>query len=421
MTQMPNPILKQPPVPVRLGPRPLPLHLALQTLTWTSSRAALTTLNKDLLGWRPNLKSRAADLQKNLAGVNPDAFARAVDAEIVTRLQAFAEGVSAYRHHPQTRTLPEPPTVWREGSTRLLDYGVPPLAGAENGVPLLVVPSLINRAYILDLSERRSLLRYLAKHGFRPFLLDWGVPGKDELGFDLSDYIAGRGEAALAAVAEMCAAPVGVIGFCMGGNLVLPLAQRRPELVRAMVLMATPWDFSGMDRAKTECIPAMRPQLDGVLNACGVLPVDMLQAMFVSLDPFYAIRKFRRFATLDPASRKAHDFVALEDWLNDGVPLVAKVARECLFDWYVDNTPERGSWKIRGRPVVPEEVETETLLIVPEQDYIVPPATALPLADHLPHVDCRVLKAGHIGMVAGGRATTLLYAPLVRWLRQRMT
>ncbi len=391
----------------------------MQTLTWTSSRAALPALSNGSLDWRPNLRSRAAELGRNLASVNPDAFAAAVDAEIAARLEAFAGGVRAYRRHPHRRTLQDPPVVWREGTTRLLDYGATH-SSAKNGAPLLVVPSLINRAYILDLSERRSLLRYLAKQGFRPFLLDWGAPGSDEMGFDLSDYIAGRGEAALARVAELSGGPAGVIGFCMGGNLVLPLAQRRPELVRALVLMATPWDFSAMDQAKTASIPAMRPQLDGVLDAAGALPVDMLQAMFASLDPFYAIRKFRRFATLDPMSRKARDFVALEDWLNDGVPLVAGVARECLFGWYAENTPERGSWKIRGRPVIPEEVETETLLVVPELDYIVPPATALPLADHLPRADCRVLKAGHIGMVAGGRAVTLLYAPLVRWLKTKM-
>ena len=115
--------------------------------------------------------------------------------------------------------------VWQQGTTRLLDYGATH-SGAKNGAPLLVVPSLINRAYILDLSEKRSMMRYLAKKGFRPFLLDWGAPGDDEMGFDLSDYIAGRGEAALAAVAETGGGPVGVIGFCMGGNLVLPLAQR---------------------------------------------------------------------------------------------------------------------------------------------------------------------------------------------------
>ncbi len=49
--------------------------------------------------------------------------------------------------------------LWRDGSTRLLDYR------PAGGAPLLVVPSLINRAYILDLAPGRSLLRHLAEAG----------------------------------------------------------------------------------------------------------------------------------------------------------------------------------------------------------------------------------------------------------------
>ena len=50
---------------------------------------------------------------------------------------------------------------------------------------MLVVPSLINRPYILDLAPGRSLLRWLAAQGLRPLLMDWGTPGAAEAGFDL--------------------------------------------------------------------------------------------------------------------------------------------------------------------------------------------------------------------------------------------
>ena len=43
--------------------------------------------------------------------------------------------------------------------SRLLDFGMCPEATNPNGPPVLVVPSLINRAYILDLNENCSLLR----------------------------------------------------------------------------------------------------------------------------------------------------------------------------------------------------------------------------------------------------------------------
>ena len=66
---------------------------------------------------------------------------------------------------------------------------------------MLFVPSLINRAYVLDLLPERSMLRWLATRGIRPLLLDWGWPGPLERQFGLSELITGRLERALGTTA----------------------------------------------------------------------------------------------------------------------------------------------------------------------------------------------------------------------------
>ena len=70
----------------------------------------------------------------------------AIDAEARRRLGAFFQGVEHYRKSEIGRDLADPPTVWQEGASRLLDYG----NGDGAAQPILVVPSLINRGYILD-------------------------------------------------------------------------------------------------------------------------------------------------------------------------------------------------------------------------------------------------------------------------------
>ena len=401
--------------PIRLGPRPLTLHLAVQTMTWLSSRAALPRLSNGSLNWRPELAEAVAALEKDLSGVDPDALARAVDAESGRRLTAFVRGVRAYHAHPGRRDLAEPPSVWHQGSTRLLDYGATAHKGMD-GAPLLVVPSLINRAYILDLTRERSLMRHLARRGFRPHLVDWGVPGGVESDFSLEDYVVGRLEGALDAACGLAGRPAAVVGYCMGGLLALALAQRRPVQTAALVLLATPWDFHADDNGAIRLLEAAAPALSAMVEALGVLPVDVLQAMFASLDPYRTPRKFQRFAALDPGSPRAAMFVALEDWLNDGVPLAGRVARETLFGWYVENAPARGTWRIGGRPVRPAKVSARALVFIPERDTIVPPDSAVPLGDALPRAETRSVPAGHIGMVVGGRRESVLYDPLVDWL-----
>ena len=153
-----------------------------------------------------------------------------------------------------------------------------------------------------------------------------------------------------------------------------------------------------------------------MIEALGILPVDVLQAMFASLDPYRTPHKFQRFSAINPGSPRAAMFVALEDWLNDGVPLAGRVARETLFGWYVENAPAQGAWRIGGRPVLPTEVSAQSLVVIPEQDYIVPPNSAAPLGEALPGAETRVVRAGHIGMVVGARAKTALYDPLSDWL-----
>ncbi len=281
---------------------------------------------------------------------------------------ALIAGIAAYRRHPWQRDLPDPPGVWQEGDTRLLDYG----KAADPAV--LFVPSLVNRAYVLDLSPRRSMMRWLAGQGVRPLLLDWGWPGAVERGFTLTDYVAGRLERAMAAAGGR----VVLAGYCMGGLLALAAALRRPDLVRGLALLATPWDFHAEDARKARQIGTMLPRFEPLLSATGSLPVDSLQALFALPDLGGIAAKYRAFGRMDQASPAALDFVAIEDWVNDGVPLAAPVAREALAGWYGANTPGRGAWRVAGEAVDPARLAVPAFVAAPGRGRRVAPRRAVP-------------------------------------------
>src|SRR5215470_11944483 len=342
----------------RLGPRPLPLHLAAAIASFASSQAALPLLKSGLLAWRPELRSAGSDLERNLGAVGVEALAGAVERELRSRADRFLRGIERYRDHPYRRDLADPAVVWRDGSTRLLDYG-----GA--GAPVLVVPSLVNRAYILDLMPEKSLLRWLAGNGLRPLLVDWGAPGDLERRFTLTDYIAGRLEAALDAAATAAGEPMPVMGYCMGGNLALALGARQGKRVSALALLATPWDFHAERAEQAHLLGALMPSLKAAFGVLGELPVDVLQTLFAALDPLLALRKFSRFAELGDDDPRMREFVALEDWLNDGVPLALPVAEAVLSEWYGENAPARGSWRVAGRIVDPARCTMPSLVVVP--------------------------------------------------------
>jgi polyhydroxyalkanoate synthase len=119
------------------------------------------------------------------ARIGAGKFADALRREIARRLGRLADGVLAYRQNPFHRTLDDPPAVWSEGNTRLLDYGATHRSARVRGArAVLVVPSLINRWEVLDLTAEKSLLRAMAARGLRPYLVDWGTPDDEERRFD---------------------------------------------------------------------------------------------------------------------------------------------------------------------------------------------------------------------------------------------
>ncbi|MDW8398208.1 MAG: alpha/beta fold hydrolase [Acetobacteraceae bacterium] len=400
----------------RRGPRPLPLHLGLAVMrAWLAAAMPMPSAPgspSSSAAW-PISSAGRAELQRiaeRLAalGAAPEAFRARVLAALARADRRLIAGIAAYRRHPYARDLPDPPVLWAEGGSRLLDYG-------GEGPAVLFVPSLVNRAHVLDLMPGASLLRWLAANGAHPLLLDWGWPGEVERAFTLTDYIAGRLERALSALPG----PVVLVGYCMGGLLALAAALRRPERVRALGLLATPWDFHAGEGAlaRGRAAAALLPGLEPILAQHGALPTDVVQMLFAGLDPFGIARKFRAFAALDQGGDRARRFVALEDWLNDGVPLAAPVARECLGGWYGRNDPAALRWRVAGAVVDPAALAMPAFAAIPTADRIVPPGSARALAARIPGCAVHEASAGHIGMAAGTGAEAALWRPLAGWLR----
>lgn len=413
----------------RPGPRPLPLHLWMAATALLSSRAAFESLS----GQWPNSEQpspeqtdkQTADFCALLAALlqRRTEASEAIDQAAHERLDAFMRGIEAYRVHSYCRTLPDPPSIWSDGTTRLLDYGAPRNATADRApLDVVFIPSLINRSYILDLAQNRSLLRWLAQADganiqIRPLLLDWGAPGPAERCFNLTDYVAQRVEPTLQHVAQQSGQPPVLVGYCMGGLLALAAAVRKPALCKGLALLATPWDFHAGGGDQARLLGQLWSHAAPLYQAFGEVPVDVLQCLFFAQDPLLAIRKFAKFADVPSDSAKAASFVALEDWINDGVPLAGKVASECLQHWYGQNLPNLGRWQVGDEMILPQCVHAPTFIACPQHDTIVPKASSMALADQIGHALVLNPPVGHVGMIVGSRARSDFWKPFASWLR----
>ena len=88
-------------------------------------------------------------------------------------------------------------------------------------IPIVIMAPWINKYYILDLTEKNSLLSYLVKQGFTVFVSSWKNPdaGMRNVAFD--DYLIKGIVEPLEAVRDICQTPqVHLTGWCIGGTLV---------------------------------------------------------------------------------------------------------------------------------------------------------------------------------------------------------
>jgi polyhydroxyalkanoate synthase len=406
------------PAPHRVGqPSPLVFHLGAALSAYAQALLAAPRADTAGFPW-------AEDLARAAKALGPDLDRTEIAAEVGARLSATLRGLEAWQTHPYRRTLDDPPEIWRAGGACLLDFGAVPEATAPDGPPVLVIPSLINRAYILDLTDERSMLRWMAGRGLRPVLLDWGDPGAAEAGYDLDAYGARRLVPALSHLREITERHVSVLGYCMGGTLAAGLAARAPDGVASLATIGAPWDFAstmGIAGGFRGLIRAQGPHrveamLETMGQAFGAVPVSLFQTLFALVDPMQASVKFRRLSALDPDSRAARHFVALEDWLADGVPMSAPAARDLLVDWQIRNVTAARSWRFLGGEVDPRDIRAPSLVFCGRGDTIAPPSLSHPLGASIPKATLVEPATGHVGMIVGSAARAQVWEPLAAFL-----
>lgn len=295
----------------------------------------------------------------------------------------------------------ERPVVHRIGRTRLVD------GGGSSGPPVVLVPSLINPAYVLDLAPGNSLVDHLAANGLRPFLVDWGVPTEKDRGETIGDHVTHY----LLPLLQQFDEPVHVVGYCLGGTMALAAANLTP--VRSTSLLATPWHFTRYSEQARLAMAEFWTAHRGAIDAMGVMPIELLQSLFWSLDPDRTIAKYAALADWAPDDPRARGFAALEDWANSGAPLTAAAATE-LFDDLIDGDKcGTGVWRVGGTPVVATSLRMPCIHFTAHEDSIAPAETA---PTGIRTISC---PSGHVGMVVGKRARIGCWIPLTRWLLER--
>ncbi len=285
--------------------------------------------------------------------------------------------------------------------------------------PVVLVPSMINRAYIVDLEEDRSLVRGLTELGHPVYLMDWGIPNREDAQEDVGYVLLELLHRAIDRACRHARSPQCLLlGYCQGGTLAAMYTALRPKRIAALAALAAPVKFAEGGRFR-RMVDAEHFDVDEAITD-GLLPVEVMSAGFKLLDP---MGNWSKYLAIDKASedeRRMQRVLARERWLADNVPMPGAFAREFIRCAYQQDRLMDASWTIRGETVDLGTITAPVLVVACERDFITPPPAATPLADLVSSQDVttEVLPTGHIGVVVGGAGPKIFYPLLDRWFRR---
>ncbi|MDB2414762.1 alpha/beta fold hydrolase [Rickettsiales bacterium] len=346
--------------------------------------------------------------QKQFA--NSDNFTKIQNDNLVEKIFAGWNNLSGATYK---RKLDWANEIWSEGSTRLFDYS----PDKKNNSPIILfVPSLVNRSYILDLTEETSLTRYLANENIVTYLLDWGSPQENELSMGVEDYV-NRLQKVVKFLNNQHNRPIILAGYCMGGILSLAVAQELSDMVEKIVFIATPWNFDVQDFKHIKFTNDISKAIEKSWDSLPYISADVIKAWFCSNYPDLIARKFMRFVDLQIGSAEYEHALAIEEWSNNGVPLTISVSKTCFIDWINDNKLYKEQWLVNGKKLEPKKLKQPCFFAIAQRDCIVPPDCTNSLAQMVQISTIIRPDTGHTGMVAGMKGREKLWEPLLSWIK----
>ena len=346
----------------------------------------------------------------------PDALA----LEALTLQHKLRSGLQTLPHVSEVHYGATPKQeVWRDG--RVVMYRFIGEKAPTAKVPLLITYALVNRPYMVDLQEDKSLVRGLLARGEDVYIIDWGYPDRSDRYLILDDYINRFiGGAVDHLRRESGLDAINLLGICQGGTFSLCYAALHPDKVKNLITMVTPVDFHTPDNMLSNWTQDV--DVDLFVDTVGNVPADTMNSSYLMLKPFRLhLQKYVGLLDILDDKNAIEDFLRMEKWIFDSPDLAGETFRQFIKQFYQGNGFVNGGIEIDGEAVDLASVDMPILNIFAEQDHLVPPDASRALKGLAGSDDYTELsfKGGHIGIYVSSRAQREVPSAIHEWLAKR--
>jgi len=288
--------------------------------------------------------------------------------------------------------------------------------------PILVVGSLINRHYILDLLPETSIIRHFQQLGFDVYATDWKMPTINDENMTLASYAHNYLENAVDKVEEITGSRnVNLFGYCWGGILSLIYSALHPENVKSLILHATPADFGKTPTVLETWLTNL--DVGKFVQTFGNVPSFFLNIAFLMRNPLEASLKYSFYFSEPKNTKEIAKFLAVESWLYDSVPIIGKAFEQIINDIYKKNLLIQNKMMLGKELVDLKKITIPVLNIVGTNDDLVSAESSRTITNVISSTDKKTIEfpTGHVGLCISKSAHKKLWPEVGEWLKERST
>jgi polyhydroxyalkanoate synthase len=322
----------------------------------------------------------------NFAMTNPEVLARTKETNGANLVQGFAhliEDLASGKGIVQRRT---DPTAFEKGKTiaatpgqvvfqndlfQLIQYE--PATDTIAAEPLLYVPPLVNRFYMIDLVPRQSLVKWLVEQGRTVFVISWVNPTEKHKDKGVGDYVLEGIIEAIGQVRQRTGQAPDLFSFCLGGTLVAIAlawlaAKERANEVNSATLIGSLVDFADMRDWSAFVHEGHLAALEDHLEAQGFIDSVELQRLFAAMRANDLIwSSVVNHYLLDKPAPPSD----LLYWFEDGARIPAAFLKSYNRDLLLNNAlKDPAGFEVGGTAIDLALIPTPMLVIALKDDHV---------------------------------------------------